>query len=637
MVRTDLGFLKRLTLGQRLVAVGTLFLATVSCALFYCVNKGFSKDIAAAVLEQHGNLYQRPLETLLEGVEQHQVAARRCIETSGRCADASQQTDLDASRRAVDAAFGAFATVDGQYRDELDFTSARLPVKKVEHLRAVVLKGEWDQLKRSDGNPNPSDSDSQHAHLVSDLRAMIKHVGDTSGLILDPDLDSYYLVDMSLGALPQTQERLATIEALGREAGHIVIGKGLSESLKMRLAIEGAKLQEADVEHIQGGVQTVLSEDSNFYGVSPSLQANLPGASAEYARLSKDLLDSIRRTTESTGEPTSDGAVLQKGLADHAAAARSASFRLWRVVSKELDTLLQKRIDDLAGSRLWSLVLTALALLACTALTALVVKVTTKTLHDSAVQLMDESRRIANASRQMAAAAQDLAEGASEQAASIEETSVSSSRMGDISNRNSINSKAAATLVASSIEEFESANQLLDDMVTAMGQISEQSVKIARINKVIDEIAFQTNLLALNAAVEAARAGEAGLGFAVVAEEVRNLARRCSEAAEDTAATIEVSMAQSREGQATVDRTAAAILAITCGSTKVKALVDDVNRGSQEQTAGFGAVAEALLQIQQTTQRTAAIAEESAAAVRELSLQSDTLNGIVVEVMALVG
>ncbi len=314
MVSTDLGFLKRLTLGQRLGAVGTLFLVTVSCALFYCVNKGFSKDISAAILEQHGNLYQRPLETLLEGVEQHQLAARRCGETGGKCADAAQQTDLDASRRAVDAAFAAFATVDGQFRDELEFTAARLPVKKVEHLRPTVLKGEWDQLKRSDNDPNPRDSDSQHAHLVSDLRAIIKHVGDTSGLILDPDLDSYYLVDMSLGALPQTQERLAVIEALGREAAHIVIGKGLNESLKMRLAIECAKLQEADVEHIQGGVQTVLSEDSNFYGISPSLQANLPGASAEYARLSKELLDSVRRTTEATDEPTSAGGGIAEGL-----------------------------------------------------------------------------------------------------------------------------------------------------------------------------------------------------------------------------------------------------------------------------------------------------------------------------------
>ena len=170
-----------------------------------------------------------------------------------------------------------------------------------------------------------------------------------------------------------------------------------------------------------------------------------------------------------------------------------------------------------------------------------------------------------------------------------------------------------------------------------MGDIKHSSDKIAKIIKVIDEIAFQTNILALNAAVEAARAGEAGMGFAVVADEVRNLAQRCAQAAKDTAALIEESIAKSNDGKSKVDQVAAAIRAITEESGKVKTLVDEVSVGSQEQTRGIEQVAKALTQMEQVTQQSAANAEESAAAAEELTAQAATLMDVVGHLSAMVG
>jgi methyl-accepting chemotaxis protein/methyl-accepting chemotaxis protein-1 (serine sensor receptor) len=174
-------------------------------------------------------------------------------------------------------------------------------------------------------------------------------------------------------------------------------------------------------------------------------------------------------------------------------------------------------------------------------------------------------------------------------------------------------------------------------MVVAMGDIKASSDKVARIIKVIDEIAFQTNILALNAAVEAARAGEAGMGFAVVADEVRNLAQRCAQAAKDTAALIEESIGKSNEGKVRVDQVAVAIRAITEESAKVKTLVDEVTLGSQEQTRGIEQVARALTQMEQVTQQSAASAEESAAAAEELTAQASTLMEVVGQLSAMVG
>jgi methyl-accepting chemotaxis protein/methyl-accepting chemotaxis protein-1 (serine sensor receptor) len=180
-------------------------------------------------------------------------------------------------------------------------------------------------------------------------------------------------------------------------------------------------------------------------------------------------------------------------------------------------------------------------------------------------------------------------------------------------------------------------NQSLDRMVVQMNEIGNSSNKIARIIKVIDEIAFQTNILALNAAVEAARAGEAGLGFAVVADEVRNLAQRCAQAARDTAGLIEDSIVTSRDGNARLDQMAGNVRAMTENSTKVKSLVDEVNTGSQEQARGMEQIARAVMQMEQVTQRTAASATESASAGAELNDHANALRALVREMREMVG
>jgi methyl-accepting chemotaxis protein/methyl-accepting chemotaxis protein-1 (serine sensor receptor) len=247
------------------------------------------------------------------------------------------------------------------------------------------------------------------------------------------------------------------------------------------------------------------------------------------------------------------------------------------------------------------------------------------------------AEQVSSAAGQVASASQSLAQGTSEQAASLEETSATSHEINAMAQRNLENSHLATNLVAKSQEGFVKTNELLGQSVAAMGEIGAQSDRIAKIIKVIDEIAFQTNILALNAAVEAARAGEAGMGFAVVADEVRNLAQRSAQAAKDTAVLIEESIAKSQDGKVKVDEVAAAIESITGDAAKVKELVDEVNQGSQEQTRGLDQISQAVVQIEHVTQKAAADAEESAAAAEELNAQSRSLMEIVGRLNVMVG
>jgi len=258
-------------------------------------------------------------------------------------------------------------------------------------------------------------------------------------------------------------------------------------------------------------------------------------------------------------------------------------------------------------------------------------------IESSVTALTTAMQQTTMAATQVAGSAQSLAQGSTEQASSLEQTSASMEIMASLTRKNADNSRQAAAMMGETQQMVQDANTSLGEMVTSMRAIVESSDKVSKIIKTIDEIAFQTNILALNAAVEAARAGEAGMGFAIVADEVRSLAQRSAQAARDTAGLIEESVVNANRGNERVAQVSGAMRAITSSAGQVKELVDAVSAASTEQAQGIEQVTQAITQMEKTTQTTAASAEESAAASEELSAQAEVSMDVVGQLSALVG
>jgi methyl-accepting chemotaxis protein len=228
--------------------------------------------------------------------------------------------------------------------------------------------------------------------------------------------------------------------------------------------------------------------------------------------------------------------------------------------------------------------------------------------------------------REITGAAEDLSRRTEHQAATLEETAAALAEITAAVNSAAEGARSARAVVGEARGNAESSGRVVQDAVTAMGEIATSSSQISRIVGVIDDIAFQTNLLALNAGVEAARAGEAGRGFAVVASEVRALAQRSSEAAREIGGLIAASTRQVESGVTLVGEAGEALRSIAASVNGISDHVADIAGSAQEQSASLTEVNAAMTQLDQVTQQNAAMFEETTAASQNLVTQADALS-----------
>ena len=344
-------------IANKLALICGTFSLPIAVLLFLMVS-GINDHIEFARKESYGIHYQRVLEKLLQHLSEHKQARYALVHGQQ---DAQRQTAQLAQR--LDADFKTLIEVDSKLGGHLQTTPSDLAQRKREHLLPQTLQQEWARLK--DAAPAVAYRDHLHDPLIADVRGLISHVGDVSNMILDPDLDSYYLMDITLLTLPPMQDHLQQVLAYGQQ---MVARKRISPEQQARLYGDIALLKQSYLEHINTSAQTAFNEDPNFYGASVSLHRNLPPLLRALSLHTDDFIQ-LNTRLGAAGAAT----ISLNQYQASAERALQSSYHLWEGAATELDALLAIRIAHYQYQRLVALLLTLLALLTAILLAVLII------------------------------------------------------------------------------------------------------------------------------------------------------------------------------------------------------------------------------------------------------------------------
>ena len=239
--------------------------------------------------------------------------------------------------------------------------------------------------------------------------------------------------------------------------------------------------------------------------------------------------------------------------------------------------------------------------------------------------IISTAESVRASSHEISEVAEEQSKRSEAQAATLQESAAAIDELNTSVQKSTGLASDANERIADNKKRAAAGGAVVDKTVKAMRNIEESSQQITAIIGVIDDIAFQTNLLALNAGVEAARAGESGRGFAVVASEVRALAQRASDSANEIKDLILRSSEHVTEGSDLANQAGAALNDIIDGVNHLSDMVSLIATGSSEQATNLAEIKESVTELDQVTQRNAAVIEESSAASRSLSHEAQRM------------
>lgn len=479
------------------------------------------------------------------------------------------------------------------------------------------------------------------------MLTVINRIGDNSNLVLDPDVDSFYLINSLVLGFPQLAEGMGQLWGWGTYG---VTRSGLSLHAAKKYAIAVA------------GVESSLLANRSYLeraiAANPDIQSKLNlapfDAAAAFLSLAGDpdaflAEDGLKAGTfydqgeaatlkvlsfYNNGIPVLDGLLslrvdamverlfLIAGFCSLMIVVAAYLFYCFFLVTRGGLNQIRKCLKELAQGDLRITPPTpwgkdeAAGVLSDAQTTFRSLNILVTNLNTSASSLFQTSDEIAEAN-------EDLSDRTRSTAASLEIQATTICQISSQVGKTAERAHMAAGFAQENANLAESGDKAFGDVVTTMANIHSMSSQINDIIGVINGIAFQTNILALNAAVEAARAGERGRGFAVVATEVRNLAGRSAIAANDIKALIKKTTEQINIGSKTVNESSGSLQSLMTNAKQINVFLNEISIAAREQATGIEQVGYSVQQLDINTQQNAAMvlqATSSSSALREQAL-----------------
>ena len=549
----------------------------------------------------------------------------------------TESPELAASQSKVSAAFDKLQATDQALRKDLDTAESFAKVQKLHQALLTAPKA-----------ANAQATFEAHNELIDALVALNAHIADSSELALDPELDTFHLMNYGVLYGVQQMENVSELSVLGWTALKAGKKEGffddrINQNSGVLRFVDG--IVENSYLRATGGTPEA---DAKY-----DMKANDEAYDAFVAATAKQLLT----------EPLSGDAdaYLQLGKAS-LQAERSLNGKILQHLEDRLNERIANFHQGMATRFGISAFFVALAFYMLLAfykvmmgglreVTGHLEQITQGNLvtaptpwgKDEAAHLMitlrdmegslrvivrntlDGAGNVNTASEEIAHASQDLSRRTEASAAALEQTAATMTQISETVQRTSATVEGASDIVRSNADAATRGGEVIAQVVQTMQGINAASTKIADIISVIDGIAFQTNILALNAAVEAARAGEQGRGFAVVAGEVRVLAQRSAAAAKDIRQLTVDSVDRVASGASLIRQAENTLNSLGDAVLQVDQLLSEVSQVTREQSGRIQSVTGAIGEIDQNTQQNAAIVEQAAAAADALQQQSARL------------
>ncbi|WP_088287378.1 methyl-accepting chemotaxis protein [Ideonella sp. A 288] len=492
-----------------------------------------------------------------------------------------------------------------------------------------------------------------HADLVERLRWRVRRVAEDSGLLLDPQADTYFLMDLVVERAVPWLESLALMggqgaallargDASGAERAGVIGHADRVQGQLLEIDRELAALQRAGANPpagwaaareasaraaVQGravfSAEAIVGEPAPFH--QQAAQA-LAAAQLTQTQLVGQLVDRLGQRLQAQRRSlwlhlavvaVGLGLVAYLGLAFYVSFA-GALRTLMRGVQEVADGDLSHRIEIRGRDELVDI--------------GTQVERMNEQLSALVAQIRSSAVRVGMSGEKVSLSSQSLAIRTDEQSNHLRQTVTTVHHLSEAVAANAGQAGELDQLTTRLRAEAEAGGLAMRQSMEAMSGLEAGSRRVGEIIGVIDGIAFQTNILALNAAVEAARAGEAGRGFAVVATEVRQLAQRSSQASSEIRKLIAQSSDQVKVSVERTNHVAQALDALVDGVRKVSGSLQSIAAASAEQSAGLMQVSKAVGNLDELTHRNVTMVEESSVAAADLVERASALSGAVASI-----